>query len=148
MHWQEMYKGEIPTSLELPRELEGDSLKLEGEEIQIVNLEMVETVKATALHVPSAKTLVAADLVYSKCHHYMSDVGRADTWIQALESTRKLGQMDTIIPGHGPVGGTKLFDESIQWMRDYLEVAKPDVRFIDIAKGMMNRYPKWGLGML
>jgi glyoxylase-like metal-dependent hydrolase (beta-lactamase superfamily II) len=56
----------VPTSLELPRVLEGEPLKLEGEVIQMVDLEMIETIKATALYVPSAKMLVSADLVYSK----------------------------------------------------------------------------------
>ena len=33
-------------------------------------------------------------------------------------------------------------------MRDYKEVAKPGVRFVDIAKAMMARYPKHALAIL
>ncbi len=51
-------------------------------------------------------------------------------------------------PGHGPVGGSELIDASIQWMRDYKEVAKPGIRFVDIAKAMMARYPKHALAIL
>ena len=42
----------------------------------------------------------------------------------------------------------ELLDASVQWMRDYKEVAKPGVRFVDIAKAMMARYPKHALAIL
>jgi glyoxylase-like metal-dependent hydrolase (beta-lactamase superfamily II) len=148
IHWQEMYRGEIPTALELPRILEVNSIRLEDNDIQILDLEMVETTAATAFYVPAASTLIAADLIYSQCHHYMSDVGRADTWIDAIEKTRKTGPIDRIIPGHGPGGGLELFDASIRWMRDYEKVATPGKRFTEIAKEMINLYPKHGLAML
>lgn len=97
IHWQEMYPGEIPTSLKLPKILQGETFTLEGEKIRIVDLEMVETTAATAFYVPSAKTLISADLIYSKSHHYMSDVGRSDTWIEQIEKVRKLDTIDRII---------------------------------------------------
>ena len=148
VHWQEMYAGEIPTSLQLPTVLDGNILKLEDDGIHIVDCDMVETTQATAFYVPSARTFIAADVIYSKCHHYMSDVGRADTWIEAIEKLSKVGHITHVVPGHGPVGGTELFDESIGWMRTYLDVAKPGRRFTEIAKAMTERYPDHGLSML
>lgn len=148
VHWQEMYPGEIPESISLPRAYEDRSYELEGREIRLVDLFMVETVEATAFYVPSAKTFVAADLIYAKAHHYMSDVNSPDTWIEAIESTRTIGPIDRVIPGHGPVGGAELFDESIQWLRTYQEIAKPGVRFADIARAMMKRYPNHSLPIL
>ena len=148
IHWQEMYPGEVPAELKLPKILEGDTFSLDGEELQILDLEMVETTAATAFYVPAAKTLISADLIYSKCHHYMSDVGRADTWIDQIGKVRKLGPIDRIIPGHGPVGGPELFDESIDWLRSYEKIAKPGVRFMDIANKLVEQYPTHGLSML
>ncbi|MGH9857553.1 MAG: MBL fold metallo-hydrolase [Acidobacteriota bacterium] len=148
IHWQEMYPGEIPNSLQLPKLLEVDTLKIGEHKIKIVDNEMVETIQATAFYVPDAKTFVVADLIYSKSHHYMSDVGRADTWIEAIDKARKVGDVNHVIPGHGPVGGPELFEESIEWMETYLKVAKPGVRFTEIAKAMMEQYPNHGLSML
>jgi glyoxylase-like metal-dependent hydrolase (beta-lactamase superfamily II) len=148
LHWQEMYPGELPTSLTLPHVLLGDTITLEGEEIRIVDLEMVETTAATAFYIPSAKTLIAADLIYSKSHHYMGDVGRADTWIDQIGRVDRLGVIDRVIPGHGPVGGRELFDESIDWLTSYEKFARPGVRFTEIAKELVEKYPTHGLSLL
>jgi glyoxylase-like metal-dependent hydrolase (beta-lactamase superfamily II) len=148
VHWQEMYRGELPESLPMPRLLTGDSLQLEGHEIRFIDLFMVETVHATAFYLPAQKAFIAGDLVYAEAQHYMSDVNDPDSWIEALEEVRKLGPIETLFPGHGPVGGAELLDASVQWMHDYAEVAKPGARFVDIAKAMMARYPKHALAIL
>lgn len=148
VHWQEMYRGELPETLPMPQPLNGDSLQLEGHEIRFIDLFMIETVHATAFYLPAQKAFIAGDLVYAQAQHYMSDVNDPDTWIEALEKVRKLGSIETLFPGHGPVGGPELLAASIQWMRDYKDVAKPGVRFVDIAKAMMARYPKHALAIL
>jgi len=148
VHWQEMYRGELPADLPLPEPLTGDSLQLEGHVIRFIDLFMVETVHATAFYLPAQKAFVAGDLVYAHAQHYMSDVNDPDTWMAALEGVRKVGPIEKLFPGHGPVGGSELLDASVQWMRDYKEVAKPGVRFVDIAKTMMARYPKHALAIL
>jgi glyoxylase-like metal-dependent hydrolase (beta-lactamase superfamily II) len=148
VHWQEMYRGELPTTLPLPQPLEDDSLQLEGHDISFIDLFMVETVYATAFYLPAQKALIAGDLVYAQAQHYMSDVNDPDTWMEALDGVRKVGPIERLFPGHGPVGGAELLDASVQWMRDYKEVAKPGVCFVDIAKGMMARYPKHALAIL
>jgi glyoxylase-like metal-dependent hydrolase (beta-lactamase superfamily II) len=148
VHWQEMYRGELPAYVPLPEPLTGDSLELEGHVIRFIDLFMVETVHATAFYLPAQKSFIAGDLVYAQAQHYMSDVNDPDTWMAALEGVRKIGPIEKLFRGHGPVGGAELLDASVQWMRDYKEVAKPGVRFVDIAKAMMARYPKHALAIL
>jgi glyoxylase-like metal-dependent hydrolase (beta-lactamase superfamily II) len=148
VHWQEMYPGEIPESIQLPVAYERKSYELEGHKIALVDLFMVETVEATAFYVPSEKTFVAGDFIYAKAHHYMSDVNSPETWIKAIQSTRKIGPIDRVVPGHGPVGGAELFNESVEWLRAYQDVAKPGVRFAVIAREMMRLYPSHALPIL
>lgn len=148
VHWQEMYRGETPGSLSMPQPLTGSHALLEGKEIRFVDLPVCETVHATAFHIPSENALVAADLVYSGMHHYMADTNHPESWIEALSVARRLGPLDRVFPGHGPAGGVELLDESEAWLRDYAEVAKPGVGFVDIAKEMTRRYPKHGLRIL
>jgi glyoxylase-like metal-dependent hydrolase (beta-lactamase superfamily II) len=69
VHWQEMYRGELPETLPLPEPLEGDSLQLEGHDIAFLDLFMVETVYATAFYLPAQKALIAGDLVYAQAQH-------------------------------------------------------------------------------
>ena len=145
LHWQEAYAGEIPDSIDMPRPYESKSHEIEGREIKWVDVFMVETVEATAFYVPSEKTFVAGDLIMAKAHHYMSDVNCPETWIKAIQAQKKIGAIERVIPGHGSVGGKELFDESIEWLRAYQEVAKPGVRFTEIAREMMRRYPHHAL---
>ena len=148
LHWREMYGNEMPQTLPMPEPLTGSSALLEGHEIRFVDLPVCETVHATAFYVPSAKTVIAGDLVFAGMHHYMADTNDPDSWIEALNVVRRLGPLERIYPGHGPVGGVELFDASEAWLRDYREVARPGVRFTDIAKEMMRRYPHHGMPLM
>jgi glyoxylase-like metal-dependent hydrolase (beta-lactamase superfamily II) len=148
VHWREMFGDEMPRSLPMPEPLVGSHALLEGAEIRVIDLPVCETVHATAYYVPSEKAVIVGDLVFSGIHHYMADTNHPDSWIKALGVVRRLGPIDRVFPGHGPVGGTELLDASELWLRAYREVAKPGVRFVDIAKEMTRRYPNYGLPLL
>lgn len=148
LHWREMFGDEMPQTVPMPEPLTGTHTLLEGKEIRFVDLPVAETVHATAFYVPSEKTVIVGDLVLAGIHHYMADTNDPDSWIEALNVVRRLGPIERIFPGHGPVGGLELLDASEKWLRDYKEVARPGVRFVDIAKEMMRRYPKHGLALM
>ncbi len=148
VHWREMFGDEMPQSLPLPEPLVGGSTLLEGKEIQFVDLPVSETVHATAYYVPSERAVVVGDLVFSGMHHYVADTNHPDSWIEALRVVRRLGPIERVFPGHGPAGGPELLDASEAWLRDYRDVARPGVRFVEVAKEMMRRYPKHGLPLL
>jgi hypothetical protein len=52
--------------LVVPQVLEGNTLYLEGEELNVVALGHTDTSHATALHVPSVGLVVSGDAVYEK----------------------------------------------------------------------------------
>jgi glyoxylase-like metal-dependent hydrolase (beta-lactamase superfamily II) len=81
-------------------------------------------------------------------HHYVADTNNPDSWIEALQVVRNLGPIELIFPGHGPTGRAELLDASEAWLNDYRDVARHGVRFVDVAKEMMRRYPKHGLPLL
>jgi glyoxylase-like metal-dependent hydrolase (beta-lactamase superfamily II) len=148
VHWREMFGDEMPRSLPMPEPLTGDHALLEGKEIRFVDLPICETVHATAFYIPSEKAVIVGDLVFSGMHHYVADTNYPESWIDALHAVRRLGLIERVFPGHGPVGGTELLDASEAWLRHYAEVAKQGVRFVDIAKEMMRLYPHYGLPLL
>ncbi len=148
VHWREMFGDEMPRSLPMPAALMGSNVFLEGKEIRIVDLPICETVHATAFYVPSERAVVVGDLVFSGMHHYVADTNNPDSWIEALHVVRRLGPIERIFPGHGPTGGAELLDASEAWLKDYRDVARHGVRFVDVAKEMMRRYPKHGLPLL
>jgi glyoxylase-like metal-dependent hydrolase (beta-lactamase superfamily II) len=148
VHWREMFGDEMPQTLPMPDPLVGSHTSLEGQEIRFVDLPVSETVHATAFYIPSEKAVITGDLVYSGRHHYVADTNHPESWMEALRLVRRLGPIEHVFPGHGPRGGIELLDASEAWLRDYLDVAKTGVRFVEIAKEMTRRYPNYGLAIL
>jgi glyoxylase-like metal-dependent hydrolase (beta-lactamase superfamily II) len=148
IHWQELFAGDVPHTLRVPKPIEGDAVTLEGKRIELIDLYMIESLFATAFYLPDEKTLIAADLVYADAHHYMSDVGDPDAWIGELERVRDGYDIEHVIPGHGAAGGPELIEASIRYLTDWREVAQPGVRGVEIARQMMDRYPDYALGLL
>ncbi len=89
-----MFGDLLPYEVTNPRLLQGQAVFLEEREILTVDLPVCETVHATAFHVPSARTLIAGDLPFSKYHLYMGDTnnpprgsGRSSTHAASGRST-------------------------------------------------------------
>jgi glyoxylase-like metal-dependent hydrolase (beta-lactamase superfamily II) len=149
LHWMDMFGDLMPTGdIVYPRQLCGRAAYLEDREIIFIDLPVAETVHSTAFYVPSARALIAGDLIFHGYHLYMSDTNNPTSWIAAIDLARNIGAIDTVFPGHGNIGGTEVFAETIRWLNDYREVAKPGVHFTAIAKEMMRRYPNHGLPLL
>lgn len=149
VHWQDMFGGLLPEDdIVYPRPLFGRAAYLESHEIIFIDSPVAETVHSTAFYLPSARALVAGDLIFNRYHLYMSDTNNPDSWVRAIEQARGIGPIDTVFPGHGKLGGAEICTEAINWLKDYREVAKPGVHFTAIAKEMMRRYPNYGLPIL
>jgi glyoxylase-like metal-dependent hydrolase (beta-lactamase superfamily II) len=149
VHWQDMFGAMLPAGdIVYPKPLLGGGTYLEDREILFIDLPVAETVHATAFYVPSARALVAGDLIYHRYHLYMADTNNPESWIGAIEQARGIGPIDTVFPGHGKFGGVEICDEAVGWLTDYGNVAKPGEHFTTIAKEMMRRYPNHGLPLL
>ena len=53
-----------------------------------------------------------------------------------------------MVPGHGPVGGVEVIDDTRASLQDYRDVAKPWVPVANIAREMTRRHPDRALPML
>lgn len=149
LHWQDMFGSLLPAGdIVYPRPLSGQAAYLEDREVIFIDLPVAETVHATAFYVPSARALVSGDVTLNRYHFYMADTNNPTSWIAAIEQARGIGPIDTVFPGHGKIAGPEIFAEGIRWLKDYIEVAKPGVRFTEIAKEMTRRYPNYGLALM
>jgi glyoxylase-like metal-dependent hydrolase (beta-lactamase superfamily II) len=148
LHWQDMFGDQLPIDLVYPRPLSGKIAYLEDREIIFIDLPVCETVHATAFYVPSARALIAGDLLFNRYHLYMGDTNNPTSWIAGIEQARGVGPIDVVFPGHGKSGGVEICAETIRWLQDYRDVAKPGVRFTAIAREMMRRYPSHGQALL
>ncbi len=149
IHWHDMFGALFPEdNIVYPRPLFGKAAYLESHEIIFIDSPIAETVHSTAFYLPSARALVAGDLIFNRYHLYMSDTNNPASWINAIQQARGIGPIDTVFPGHGKFGGVEIFAETIKWLEDYRAVAKPGVHFTAVAREMTRRYPDYGLPIL
>ncbi len=99
---------------------ESNVIELEGEEIQIIPKVWGDLKYNTCVWVPSIKTFIGSDVLFSQAHPFTCEVsakGRA-RWIADIEKFMKYGA-EVVVPGHVKQG--EPFDErAFTFTRDYL----------------------------
>ena len=93
------------------------------------------------------KTYVAGDQVFYQNHAYITGgLNNADLWIESLEAVRSNYDIDTVVPGHGPVGGgTEVFNSSIGYLQEYANIYEPLLKQSVIVKHMLEKFPNFGM---
>jgi len=118
--WGPILEGNAPTELVVPDVLEGNSLTVDGETVQVVGLDGHDPAH-TFLWVPSEKTALGGVVLYENVHVWMADnqtPESRDSWRATMDQIVKLAP-ERIIPGH--VIGDSAQDTSIvDFTRDYI----------------------------
>lgn len=92
------------------------SLFLDGREIQLLHLGPAHTLGDIAVYVPEDKVLYTGDLLFLGSTPLLWE-GSISNWIGAIDQLLAL-DVQTVVPGHGPVCGPDGFRE----MQDYLKL--------------------------
>ncbi len=143
VHWEPMYGSQLPIEPVIPDLLEGDSISLEGNEIQFLDLPPAETMNATVFYIPSMEALITGDLVFNKMHPYFADLNNAESWMSALESVQAFSPIKDVYPGHGPVGGPEVLEDAMTYLEVYQDVARPGIPLRTFAPIMAERFPDY-----
>jgi cyclase len=81
------------------------------------------TTNDSIIYIPDHSVLFAGDLLFSGGTPFAL-MGSVSGWIEVLEHVvRPLGAQ-TIIPGHGPVGGPEMIDEVLGYLRFVQDIAR------------------------
>ncbi len=91
--WNKRFPGLIPQNIVLPEKLDGDTLRLEGNELIVVDVGHTDTDDCTCLHVPSVDLVVAGDIAYNDVHQYFAESlthEKRMEWIAALDKVEAL----------------------------------------------------------
>jgi glyoxylase-like metal-dependent hydrolase (beta-lactamase superfamily II) len=86
----------------LPDAHQGDTLRLEGERIDVLGPLHGDTGLIAGLHIGSLNTVIAADIVYTGTHVWVEENTKAEDiakWRKSLDLLESL-EAKTIIPGH------------------------------------------------
>lgn len=102
--------------------LEDEVIYLEGQPINILGILRGDCVDIAALWIPSTRTLVASDLVFSDCHVWVADMRSPEQVNQWLETLDKLEALEpaVVIPGHSSFPALTLSPSAIGFTRQYI----------------------------
>ena len=147
LRWTEDVPDLVPTSLMDIEILTGDVFDFDGHEIKVIDLKPNEMINSTGFYIPELKTYIPGDQVFYQTHAYIAaGTNYPEPWIASLEEVRDNYDIKTIIPGHGPVDDAdKVFKSAIEYLQAYANAYEPLKKQSAIAKGMLEKYPDYGL---
>jgi len=97
-------------------------LHLGDREVQLLHFGTGHTLGDVLVYLPSERLLFAGDIAF----HYVTPIafeGHISKWIRVADRVAAMA-VDTIVPGHGPVGGR----DDLRLMRDYLALVRRQAR--------------------
>ncbi|MEU9254862.1 MBL fold metallo-hydrolase [Streptomyces sp. NPDC048270] len=121
--WPDVCWGDL--ELALPDVTYRDALTLHigGVRAELLHLgPAAHTTNDTAVWLPEQRVLFAGDLVMSNAAPFCL-MGSVSGSLAAMERLRALGA-ETVVPGHGPVGGPELIDANEAYFRWIAELAE------------------------
>jgi glyoxylase-like metal-dependent hydrolase (beta-lactamase superfamily II) len=144
-YWQSVFPGEIPEKPETPDSLEANTIELEGNEINIIDIGWGDTEHSTIVHAPSITAVVGGDVVYNEVHMMTAetDASTRQAWIDNLNEIAALDPK-IVVSGHHRVGAptdAKSIGESQRYLRDFSKVVETEETVEDIVKAMLDLHP-------
>jgi glyoxylase-like metal-dependent hydrolase (beta-lactamase superfamily II) len=143
--WGRLFPGQIPVPV-LPELIEGDTLRLEGHTLQIVETGHTDTHGTTSLWVPDIRLVVAGDVVYNNTHMYMAETTRQSRqeWIAALHAIKCLDPVN-VVAGHKHPDHTDdptTIEESIQYLSDFNDAELATSTALELYETVLARHPR------
>jgi glyoxylase-like metal-dependent hydrolase (beta-lactamase superfamily II) len=141
--WGPKMGADKPAKIIVPQVLEGHSLSLEGQQLEVIGLNGPQPDRSF-VWIPSIKAVVGGVVVAENIHLWMADTQSAQShkdWLTTLQRIEQL-KPNTVIPGHY-LGNPTL--KSVAFTADYIkafdsETAKAKDSAALIA-AMKKRYP-------
>jgi glyoxylase-like metal-dependent hydrolase (beta-lactamase superfamily II) len=99
--WKPVYGNNLPTSVTIPEVLDGNSIMLEGEKLQIFTGVQGDDAYNSYLWIPSIKTVITGDIVYNGVYPWTLETtaGQRKNWIASIDKIAALNPA-IIIGGH------------------------------------------------
>ncbi len=118
--WKPLYGDSITGAPVIPTALAGNSITLEGEQLEIVGPVQGDDAVNSFVWIPSLKAVVAGDIVYSGVYVWTAETESAARrrWAATLDRIAALGPA-VVVPGHQqPALGTT--PSSVAFTKEYL----------------------------
>jgi glyoxylase-like metal-dependent hydrolase (beta-lactamase superfamily II) len=143
--WKAAFPGQIPDKLVVAKELKGNGIDLEGQELVAVELGHTDTDQTTCLTVPSIGLVVAGDAAYNDVHLYLaeSNTQTRREWISALNKIESLKPRAVVASHKRPENddNPKIIEETRQYIRDFDRLIEITTTAQELYDRMLELYP-------
>lgn len=146
--WGPQMGADVPTQLIVPDVMEGNTLTLEGRELDVMGLSGRQP-QRSYVWIPSLKAVVGGVVVADNLHVWMADTQTPQShrqWLATLKRIESL-QPDIVVPGHY-LGENDRSLNSVHFTRDYIKAfddETPKARnSAELIAAMKKRYPNLG----
>jgi glyoxylase-like metal-dependent hydrolase (beta-lactamase superfamily II) len=148
-NWTPEFGFNLPTTGPIvPEELQGTTLTLEGETLEIVGGVQGDGPNNSYVWIPSIRTVVAGDIVFGAAH--FTPPKMPQDWIKTLDQINDLKPV-AVIPGHqGP--GARHYSSVIglmkNYIKDYNEALDSSKTAVEFRSKIIRKYPNYALERL
>lgn len=147
-YWGPILKENAPQTLVVPEVLQGDTLMIDGEKVQIVGIDGHDP-KHTFVWIPSSKTMLGGVVVFNNMHVFLADTQTPESrqkWYKTLDTIEKL-QPETVIAGH-MLGDKPMTLDAVNFTRNYIKdfeaAAESSSNSGELIAKMKTKYPTIG----
>jgi glyoxylase-like metal-dependent hydrolase (beta-lactamase superfamily II) len=148
--WKPQYGENIPSNPIIPDALDGNTLTLEGETLQVFGpLQGDSAGDNSFVWIPSIKAVVGGDTLFSGAHFVFAPMSAAQKkdWAATIDQEAAL-KPEIVIPGHqiaGALNDASVLDFMKKYMKDSDEAQASSTTPDEFKSKMKSLYPNLGL---
>jgi glyoxylase-like metal-dependent hydrolase (beta-lactamase superfamily II) len=118
---------------------DGDFIKFEGSEIEVLKNVQGDTAQNTMLWIPGQGILIAGDVLFNNMHVYTAetDSNARAKWSNSLKEIKVLKPL-VVIPGHSKVGAPLDASTAIDFTENYLLVFEEELKKAKDPDSLIN----------
>ena len=146
--WGPQMGADVPASLIVPQVLKGNTLELEGRELDVVGLAGRQPERCF-VWIPSLKAVVGGVVVADNLHVWMADTQTPQSHKQWLATLKRIDSLQPkiVVPGHY-LGQSDHSLKAVHFTRDYIKAFDEEtIKAKDsgeLIAAMKKRYPQLG----
>ncbi len=143
----------MPEKIILPDlPIEEGELVIDGVKLLLKKFLYVEDNCLMVVEIPDHDILMAQDLIYKETHMYIATKNpdssyAVDNWVKVLEEY-KAKAMATIVPGHGEITDSSVFQGCIDYLKFSLEAITSAANGDDYIKKVKEKYPDYRIPLM
>lgn len=131
-----------PDKIILPDEIY--ELAFNDEIVRIFNMGNCHTYSDCIVYFVNRKILIAGDLVWNKAHPMVLDSKCSIlNWIKALNTIGNIFDLETVVPGHGEIGGKELISDMESYFTSIMKTIdhKKELKRVKQTYTKYDRFP-------